>query len=191
MLGYARRFKAHIVNYADDFVVLGQAPSATMRTAVESLMQRLKLTVNAEKTRCCRLPEEPIEFLGYRIGRNYRRDTGRAYIGTRPSQASVRSICRRISELTARQHRAQEPEVVVGRLNRLITGWANYFCLGQVSPAYAAIDRQATRRLRQWLSRKHKVGSENFVQFPDKRLWKKYNLTHLAPRTASFPWAKA
>ena len=81
--------------------------------------------------------------------------------------------------------------MVVGRLNRLITGWANYFCLGQVSPAYAAIDRQATRRLRQWLSRKHKVGSENFVQFPDKRLWKKYNLTHLAPRTASFPWAKA
>ena len=191
VLGYARRFKAHIVNYADDFVVLGQAPSATMRTAVESLMQRLKLTVNAEKTRCCRLPEEPIEFLGYRIGRNYRRDTGRAYIGTRPSQASVRSICRRISELTARQHRAQEPEVVVGRLNRLITGWANYFCLGQVSPAYAAVDRQATRRLRQWLSRKHKVGSENFVQFPDKRLWKEYNLTYLAPRTATFPWAKA
>ena len=57
--------------------------------AVESLMKRLKLTVNVEKTRCCRVPEEPVEFLGYRIGRNYRRDTGRAYIGTRPSQASV------------------------------------------------------------------------------------------------------
>ena len=100
VLGYARRFNAHIVNYADDFVVLGRAPSATMRAAVESLMKRLKLTVNVEKTRCCRVPEEPVEFLGYRIGRNYRRDTGRAYIGTRPSQASVQSICRRISELT-------------------------------------------------------------------------------------------
>ena len=128
-------------------------PAATMRAAVESLMERLKLTVNVEKTRCCRVPEESFEFLGYRIGRNYRRDTGRAYIGSRPSQASVQSICRRISELTARQHRVLEPEVVVGRLNRLITGWANYFCLGQVSPAYAAVDRQATRRLRQWLSR--------------------------------------
>ena len=162
-----------------------------MRTAVESLMEKLKLTVNAEKTRCCRVPEEPIEFLGYRIGRNYRRDTGRAYIGTRPSQASVRSICRRMSELTTRQHRALEPRVVVGRLNRIITGWANYFCLGQVSPAYAAVDRHATRRLRQWLSRKHKVGSENFVRFPDKRLYQEYHLIHLAPRTASFPWAKA
>ena len=167
VLGYARRFNAHIVNYADDFVVLGRAPSATMRAAVESLMKRLKLTVNVEKTRCCRVPEEPVEFLGYRIGRNYRRDTGRAYIGTRPSQASVQSICRRISELTARQYGLLDPEVVVGRINRSMTGWANYFCLGQVSPAYAAIDRHATRRLRQWLCRKHKVRFGKVVRFPD------------------------
>ena len=99
-------------------------------------MQRLKLTVNAEKTRCCRVPEESIEFLGYRIGRNYRPDTGRAYIGTRPSKASVRSICRRMSELTARRYSGLGPEVVVGRLNRVMTGWANYFYLGQISPAY-------------------------------------------------------
>ena len=32
--GYARRFKAEIVNYADDFVVLGQAPAAIMRTVL-------------------------------------------------------------------------------------------------------------------------------------------------------------
>ena len=80
--GYAQRFKAHIVHYADDRGVLGKAPSAEMLRAFESLMQRLKLTVNAEKTRCGRVPEESIEFLGYRIGRTYRPDTGRAYIGT-------------------------------------------------------------------------------------------------------------
>ena len=72
VLGYARRFKAEIVNYADDIRVLGKAPAAEMLVAVETLVSRLKLTINAEKTRCCRVPEEPIEFLGYRIGRNYR-----------------------------------------------------------------------------------------------------------------------
>ena len=41
----------------------------------------------------------------------------------------------------------------------LLTGWANYFILGQVSPTYAAIDRHATLRLRQWPGRKHKVRS--------------------------------
>ena len=117
-----------------------------MRTAVEDLVKRLKLALNAEKTREVRVPEEPLEFLGYRIGRNYRRDTGRAYIGTRPSPASVQSLCRRVSALTERRYGLLEPERVVGRLNRLLNGWANYFSLGQVSPAYATIDRHATRR---------------------------------------------
>ena len=191
VLGHARRFEAEVVNYADDLVVLGKVPSAMMLAAVESLMERLKLPINAQKTRCLAVSEEPMEFLGYRIGRNYRRDTGRAYIGTRPSAASVQSICRRLSTLTAARYGRLDPELVVGRLNRLMTGWANYFSLGQVSPAYAAVDRHAARRLRQWLSRKHKVGARGSVQFPDERLWKEYGLARLAPRTASFPWAKA
>ena len=137
------------------------------------------------------MPEEPLEFLGYRIGRTYRRDTGRAYLGTRPSAASVQRLCRRLSELTARGTGLLEPEVLVSRLNRCMTGWANYFILGQVSPAYAAVDRHATRRLRQWLCRKHKVRVGKYVRFPDERLWHDYGLTRLALRTTGFPWAKA
>ena len=96
-----------------------------------------------------------------------------------------------MSELTAPRHVLLPPGVVVGRLNRLLTGWANYFTLGQVSPAYEAIDRHATRQLRQWLCRKHKVRTGKHVRFPAERLWSDYGLTHLAPRTARFPWAKA
>lgn len=191
VLGYAQRFEAGIVNYADDIVILGKESAATMREAVEDVMKRLKLPLNAEKTRCVRVPEESFDFLGYRVGRNYRRDTGRAYIGTRPTPASVQSLCRRVSELTARRYGLLDPKVVVGRLNRLMTGWANYFHLGQVSPAYAAIDRHATRRLRQWLCRKHKVRAGRYVHFPDRHLWNEMGLTRLAVRTTSFPWAKA
>ena len=191
VLGYAQLFEAEIVNYGDDFVVLGRAQAAEMLAAVEALMKSLKLTVNAEKTRCCRVPEEPIDFLGYRIGRNYRRDTGRAYIGTRPSKASVRSIRRRVSELTASRNELLPPWVVVERLNRLLTGWANYFILGQIGPAYEAVDQHAKRRLRRWLCRKHKVRSGSYVRFPDARLWQEYGLTRLRPRAASLPWAKA
>ena len=46
---------------------------------------------------------------------------------------------------------------MIGRLNRKLVGWANYFRLGPVSAAYRAIDQHVTRRLRQWLCRKHKV----------------------------------
>ena len=49
----------------------------------------------------------------------------------------------------------------------------------------------ATRWLRQWLCRKHKVRAGRYVHFPDKRLWNERGLTRLAVRTTSFPWAKA
>ena len=190
-LGFARRFCAEIVSYADDFCVLGKAPAAEMLTAVTWLMERLKLTVNEQKTRCLRCPDEPMEFLGYRFGWNYRPRRGQAYIGNRPSKASVQSICRGISELTQSRNVQKEPAHVVDALNRKITGWAQYFCLGQVTPAYAAIDAHAIKRLRQWLCRKHKVRSGKFVRFPDERLWDNYGLTRLAPTTKGLPWAKA
>ena len=75
-LGHARRFGAEIVNYADDFEICGRAPAAEMRSVVERMMERLRLPVNARKTRCLRVPGEPMEFLGYLVGRNYDPRTG-------------------------------------------------------------------------------------------------------------------
>ena len=167
------------------------APAAEMLAAVRRLMDSLKLPVNDHKTRCLRCPEEPLAFLGYRIGRNYRPQGRGACIGTRPSKASVQGICRRISEQTARRHGLLSTEDMVRRLNRMLSGWAEYDNLGQVSPAYKAVDTHATRRLRQWLCRKHKVRSGEFVHFLDERLWNDYGLIRLAPRTKSLPWAKA
>ncbi len=107
--------------------VLGKAPAAETLAAVGRLVAGLKLAVNERKTRCLRCPEEAFEFLGYRIGRNYRPHGQGAYIGTRPSKASVQSICRRISEMTSRRWSRLPSEARVERLNRVMTGWANYF----------------------------------------------------------------
>ena len=47
-----------------------------------------------------------------------------------------------------------------------MVGWANYFCLGPVSKAYAAVDNHARRRLRQWLCNKHKVQGKELHASP-------------------------
>ncbi len=188
--GHARHFCAEIVNYADDFCVLGKAPAADMLAAVKRLMETLKLPVNERKTRCLRRPEEPLEFLGYRVGRNYRPSGKGAYIGTRPSKASVQSICHKISVLTRPQDGHLPVEEIVRRINRAMSGWANYFHLGQVSPAYNAVDQHAEMRLRQWLCRKHKVRSGKHVRFPGMRLWNEFGLTRLAKPSRRHPWAK-
>ena len=59
-------------------MVCGRARAEAMRAVVEGMMERLRSPVNACKTRCARVPEESLEFLGYRVGRNYRRMAGEA-----------------------------------------------------------------------------------------------------------------
>ena len=164
VLGYARRSCSEIVNYADDFCVLGKAPASEMLAGVERIMDKLKLPINEQKTRCLRCPEEPLEFLGYRIGRNFRPGGNGSYIGTRPSKASVQSICREISERTAARYGLIPTEEMVQRLNWMLSGWSSYYHLGQVSPAYAALDEHTTKRLRRWLNRKHKIRVGRYVR---------------------------
>ena len=120
-------------------------------------MERLRLRLNEGKTGCLRCPEEALEFPGYRVGRNHRPGGG-AYIGTRPGRASVRGICRKVSERTAAKYGWMTPEDMVGHLNRMLSGWANHWHLGQVSTAYVATAAHTGRRLRQWLCRKPGAG---------------------------------
>ena len=79
----------------------------------------------------------------------------------------------------------------MARLNRLLLGWSNYFCLGPVSRAYHAVDRHCRQRLRRWLCAKHKVKSRGTTRFPDQYLHDELGLIRLSARTKSFPWAKA
>ncbi len=98
--GHERRLVAHIVNYADDFVICCRGPAEQAMVVMRGMMSKLKLTVNETKTRLRRLPEETFDFLGYTLGRNYDRRTGAPYLGPRPSRKKIDRLCDEISELT-------------------------------------------------------------------------------------------
>jgi len=188
-LGHEKRWKAHIVNYADDLVICCRVGAEQALTAMRRMMSTLKLTVNENKTRVCRLPEEKFDFLGYTFGRCYSPKTGRAYWGTTPSKKRVQRLCQSISEMTRRSQTQQDVGTLVEALNRKINGWANYFCLGPVSSAYRAVEQHTCRRLRQWLCVKHKERAGGNTRFPQQALHQKFGLVRLTTRTASFPWA--
>ena len=86
VLGHAERLEARIVNYADDFVICCRGTAEVARQAMQSMMDRLKLTVNETKTRICRVPDESFDFLGYTLGQCWSWKTRRLYIGTCPSK---------------------------------------------------------------------------------------------------------
>jgi group II intron reverse transcriptase/maturase len=185
-LGHEKRLQAYIVNYADDLVICCRGGAEQALATMRDMMSKLKLTVNEMKTRVCSLPEEKFDFLGYTFGRCYSTRTGRAYLGTVPSKKRVQRICRAVSEETERRTTQLDSQTLVGKLNRMMIGWANYFCLGPVSKAYDAVDRHAKKRLRQWLCTKHKVPWPGAQRFPAESLYDVFGLVCLPKRTTAF-----
>jgi RNA-directed DNA polymerase len=190
-LGHEARLDAHIVNYADDFVICCRNTAVEAMTALRGMMSRLKLTLNEAKTRLCQAPDEPFNFLGYTLGRCYASKTGRAYIGVRPSDKKIQGLFREIHEQTDRRWLWLEPEEMVGRLNQLLGGWANYFSLGTVTAAYRKVTAHACHRLRQWLVRKYRVQGSRWSRFSDAYLHETLGLIRLQRRRIGPSCAKA
>ena len=189
--GVERRLRAKIVSYADDYVICCKGNAAEAMTEMRWMMQRLKLTINEAKTRVCQLPLERFDFLGYTFGRCYSAETGRAYLGTRPSKQSLSRIIEAIHGCTAERMTWQDADALITQINGKLIGWANYFSLGPVSKAYHVIDEYTKRRLRRWLRMKHKVRNTGWRTYPDDYLHDRLGLVRLCQRTQNLPWAKA
>jgi group II intron reverse transcriptase/maturase len=185
-LGHEQTFQARIVNYADDFVICCRRGADQAYAAMRNMMQRLKLTVNETKTKLCRVPDESFDFLGYTFGRYYSPQTGQAYLCPVPSKKKVRKLCETLGELTDRRYTPLDAEVIVGRINLRLRGWANYFRIGPVGKAYRHVNHYVTNRLRRWLCGKHKVPGKGWTRYPNEYLYETLGLFQLnACRAAS------
>ena len=152
--GHRDQLDAHVVNYADDFVICcrpGNAPAAMARMA--DVDDAARVGGERQDDRIARLPEESFDFLGYTVGR-FLGKNGRPYIGTRPREKSVKSLLRRIHRRTTRQWYADEPKSTVARISSMLRGWCGYFNQGPVMDDLRAHPGYTERQIRRWLMRR-------------------------------------
>jgi RNA-directed DNA polymerase len=183
-------FRAHVVSYADDFVILSRGRAAEALAWTQAVMTKLGLSLNKAKTSLRDARQERFDFLGYSFGPHYYKANGNRYLGASPSKKSVQRLKRTVGNLLVPGNHAPWPEVR-DTLNRMLLGWSNYFCYGTRRSTFRGVDRYVYERVRDFLARRHKVagrGTRRFscdVVYGERGLRRLERLPLTAPACAS------
>ena len=123
--------------YADDcqiYVSSEEAATRVKESITAFLEQKLKLTVNREKSAATRVTERA--YLGHCFGMDG---------GIHLSKAAQAQMKKRVRQITKR-NRGRELESVIAELTQYLRGWQHYFKL--------AISKSAMQRLDEWIRRR-------------------------------------
>jgi len=177
------KLKAHVIAYADDFVILSRGYAEEARTWAREVMSRLGLSLNETKTCLRDARKERFNFLGYSFGPHYSPKNGHRYLGASPSKKSVARLKPRISAILHRGNKDPWEEVCV-TLNRLLKGWSGYFDYGTCTPAYRAIDNHVMIRVQRFLVKRHRVPSRGTARFSRDTVFGELGVLSLRARQA-------
>src|SRR5579863_9121898 len=164
--GRSEVFRAQVVTYADDFVILSCGYAAEALDWTRSVMTRIGLTLNEAKTSVKQARRERFDFLGYSFGPHRMRTNGHEYLGASPSKKSISKLRQKVGDLLVPWHVAPWTEVR-DRLNRVLRGWSNYFGYGTRLMAYRAVDWYVYNGVRSFLRRRHKVPTRGNTRYSD------------------------
>ena len=162
--GKGEAWDAHVINYADDFVILSRGYAAEALTWTDAVMTRLGLTLNRTKTRLCDARTDRFDFLGYSFGPHCHRQQGRWFIGASPSNKSVQRLNGKVSAILVPGNKGPWDDVRRA-LNRLLRGWCGYFSPGTHYVTDRAIESHLYDRIRNFLVRRHKMPARSIGPF--------------------------
>lgn len=163
-------FRARIVSYADDFVILSRGKTTQALQLTSAVIEQLGLKLNQDKTKVVNARNGNFDFLGYTFGQIWFRKTGRMYMGASPSKKSIKRLKQKVRTILRPGEKGAWPDVV-DRLNALLQGWSAYFCYGTTQIAYRAVERNVYNRVRRFLVSRHKVHSRGIHRFPSERVF--------------------
>jgi RNA-directed DNA polymerase len=164
LTGRGDAFRARVVAYADDFVILSRGRAAEALAWTKAVMIRLGLMLNEQKTSLKNARQERFDFLGYTFGPHWYKPNGRWYLGASPSKKSVQRLKTKVGDLLAPGNNDPWPDVR-DALNGLLFGWSRYFSYGTHRAVSRGIDSYVYERVRDFLARRHKVPRRSTRRF--------------------------
>src|SRR6267142_4788562 len=141
------QFDAHIVNYADDFVILSRGKAAEALNWTRQVVTRMGVTLNEAKTSIKEARQESFNFLGYTFGPHRYKKDGYWYLGASPSKKAVARIKEKVVQLLVPSNTGTWEEAR-NRLNQILRGWSAYFSYGTRAAACEAVDHYVYESVR-------------------------------------------
>src|SRR5215469_5515530 len=172
------QFRARVVSYADDFVILSRGKAAQALDWTRKVVTRLGLTLNEAKTSIKQARQESFHFLGYRFGPHCFARDGRWYLGASPSKKSVARIKQKVGDLLV-PNNVEAWSEVRDRLNQILKGWSAYFSYGTTTEAYRAVDYYVYESVRHYLRRRHQVPTRGTTHFSRDAVYGKLGVVQL------------
>jgi RNA-directed DNA polymerase len=177
--GRSKAFRAQVVTYADDFVILSCGHAAEALDWTRRVMTRLGLTLNEAKTSIKAARQESFHFLGYTFGPHRYKPDGHWYLGASPSKKSRQRLKQKVGDLLLPGNTGGWEEVR-DRLNQILRGWSAYFSYGSRATAYREVNNYVSDRVRHFLKRRHKVQSRGTERY-GKRVFGELKVVRLGP----------
>ena len=178
--GKDQQYRAHIINYADDFVILSRGHAAEALAWTRWAMTHLGLTLNGTKTCLRTASRDSFDFLGYTFGQDRYRKTGQTYLAAKPSRRSVQRLKRAVRAQLRPGNQGCWSEVR-NRLNRTLRGWATYFRYGSRATAGRAVDNYVYGCVRGFLRRRHKVPTRGTRRFSAEQVFGPLGVYRMRP----------
>ena len=172
--------KRAVVRYADDFVCFCETKEdaeQVQKILVEWLKER-GLTLSEEKTRIVHLTEG-FDFLGFNIRHYPAPQTSRTgwKLLIKPSKESIQDVQKKLKELW-RKVQGTNAQAVVGQLNPVIRGWANYFRTAVAKEIFSSLDRWMFYKADRHARRKHPKKSKDWRH---QRYWGRFHVDRADP----------
>ena len=142
--------KAHVVRYADDFIVTGatrELLEQRVKPAVEEFLAVRGLQLAPEKTLITHI-SRGFDFLG----QNVRKYGDKLLI--KPARKSVTSLLNKVREVLGKNKAATQAQVIM-LLNPILRGWAMYHRHIVAAATFSRIDHLVWVKLWRWAKRRH------------------------------------
>jgi RNA-directed DNA polymerase len=151
--------KVNLVRYCDDFIVTGASKElleASVKPLVEGFMAERGLRLSPEKTKITHI-DSGFDFLGQHV----RKYQGKLII--KPAKKNIKSFLDKVRGII-RENKTAKTVNLIGLLNPVIKGWAEYHKTINAKTTYSYVDQQIWRALWHWAKRRHPRKGRRWVK---------------------------